>query len=115
MSAGDWKDFYRAAVAGDLALVEHHLSEGVQPDAQHPEILRTALVASVLEGHLAVARCLLEHGADPQRVSWMDELTPLEAARRSGQQEMVALLQGFGARDRARSFWSRWFAGLRLD
>ncbi len=114
MSAGDWKDFYQAAVQGDLARVQHHLAEGVHPDEQHPEILRTALVVSVLEGHLAVARCLLAHGADPNRVSWMDDLSPLEAASRSGQQEMAELLRRFGAQERSRSFWSRWFGALGL-
>ena len=39
MSAGDWKDMYAAAVAGDLALVRHHISAGVNPNYQHPEIL----------------------------------------------------------------------------
>ncbi len=114
MSAGDWKDFYRAAVQGDLALVEHHLAEGVNPDEQHPEILRTALVVSVLEGHLAVVRQLLEHGADPNRISWMDDLSPLEAASRTGHLEMAQLLRRFGARERPRPFWSRWFGALRL-
>ena len=46
MSAGDWKDMYAAAVAGDLALVRHHISAGVNPNYQHPEILCTPLVAS---------------------------------------------------------------------
>lgn len=115
MSAGDWKDFYQAAVEGHLALVGHHLAEGVNPDEQHPEILRTALVASVLEGHQEVCRRLLEFGADPNRVSWMDDLSPLEAARRTGHQEIAALLRQFGARERTRSFGSRCFRAFRLD
>lgn len=81
MSAGDWKDLYQAAVDGDLALVQHHISEGVDPNYQHPEILRTPLVASLVEGHLEVARYLLAHGADPSLVSELDNLAP---SRRPG-------------------------------
>lgn len=112
MAAGDWKDFYQAAVRGDLGRVVHYLSEGINPDEQHPEILRTALVASVLEGHVDIARQLLASGADPNRVSWMDDLSPLEAARRIGHSEMLALLRRFGARERRRSFASRWFGAF---
>jgi hypothetical protein len=32
MSAGDWKDMYAAAVAGDLARVRHHIASGVDPN-----------------------------------------------------------------------------------
>lgn len=39
MSAGDWKDLYQAALDGNLALVRHHMGEGVNPNYQHPEIL----------------------------------------------------------------------------
>ena len=36
MSGGDWKDMYAAAVAGNLALVRHHIGAGVNPNYQHP-------------------------------------------------------------------------------
>lgn len=32
MSAGDWKDMYAAAVAGDLARVRHYIASGVDPN-----------------------------------------------------------------------------------
>lgn len=108
MSAGDWKDLYQAAVDGDLALVQHHIREGVNPNHQHPEILRTPLVAALVEGQLAVARFLLDHGADPSLVSELDNLSPLQAARRHGHREMVALLQGLGAKTHRQPFWWRW-------
>ena len=82
MSAGDWKDMYAAAVAGDLALVRHHISAGVNPNYQHPEILCTPLVASLIHGHSEIAHYLLAHGADPQLKSDFDDMTPLQAARR---------------------------------
>ncbi len=108
MSAGDWKDLYQAAVDGDLALVQHHISEGVDPNYQHPEILRTPLVASLVEGHLEVARYLLAHGADPSLVSELDNLAPLQAARQHGRHEFAALLRGLGAQERHQPFWWRW-------
>jgi hypothetical protein len=55
MSAGDWKDLYQAALAGNLPLVQHHISEGVNPNYQHPEVLCTPLVASLIHGHMDVA------------------------------------------------------------
>lgn len=107
MSAGDWKDLYAAAVAGDLPLVRYHLSAGVNPNYQHPEVLCTPLVASLIQGHDEVARCLLEHGADPNLRSEFDGLTPLEAARRHGRQEPEQLLRGRGAKVQRQPFWWR--------
>lgn len=108
MSAGDWKNFYQAAVQGDLSLVEHHITEGVNPNYQHPEILRTTLVASIIEGHLEISRYLLAHGADPNLVSYMDGLSPLQAALKTGRHELVGLLRQSGARELSRPFWLRW-------
>ena len=84
MSAGDWKDMYAAAAAGDLALVRHHIGAGVNPNYQHPEVLCTPLVAALIHGHDAIAHYLLAHGADPALRSDFDDLTPLQAARRHG-------------------------------
>ena len=112
MSAGDWKDLYAAASAGDLARVRYHISAGVDPIYQHPEVLCTPLVASLVQGHDAVARYLLEHGADPHLLSEFDGLTPLQAALRHGRGELAALLRSRGARDvpppRRVAAWRRW-------
>lgn len=107
MSAGDWKDLYQAAVSGDLPLVQYHLSEGVNPNYQHPEILRTLLVASLVEGHEEVVTTLLAHGADPNLLSELDNLTPLQAARRHGRQQALQVLAAHGAKDPQRSLWRR--------
>ena len=108
MSAGDWKSMYQAAVSGNLPLLQHHLREGVDPNYQHPEILRTVLVASLVEGHAEVAHHLLAHGADPNLVSGLDDLSPLQAARRHGRHEFVVLLRGLGAKETRKPFWWRW-------
>lgn len=108
MSAGDWKDLYQAAVEGDLPLVQYYIKEGVNLNYQHPEILRTPLVASLVEGHRGIAHCLLAHGADPSLVSELDGLTPLQAARKHRRQEFVTLLEKLGAKEPRQPFWWRW-------
>mgnify|MGYP003575416321 CR=1 FL=1 len=108
MSAGDWKDLYAAAAAGDLGRVRYHLQAGVDPNYQHPEVMCTPLVASLVHGHAEVARCLLDHGADPNLRSEFDGLTPLEAAGRHGRLELVTLLRALGGPDTPRAVWGRW-------
>ena len=109
MSAGDWKSLYQAAEDGNLALVQYHLAEGVNPNYQHPEILRTPLVASLVEGHLDVACYLLDNGADANLMSEMDNLTPLQAARLHGHRGMMEWLRQRGAVEpAAKPFWWRW-------
>jgi ankyrin repeat protein len=88
MSGGDWKDMFGAAVRGDVELVRFHVAQGIDVNYAHPEFLETALVASILAGHAAVAHVLLDGGADPEMVSPMDALTPLAAARQVGLTEI---------------------------
>lgn len=110
MSAGDWKDLYQAAVDGDLSLVGYHIREGVNPNYQHPEILRTPLVASLVAGHLEVAGYLLAHGADPNLLSELDNLTPLQASRLHGQADFAKTLLDHGAKEPVRPLWRRWLS-----
>lgn len=107
MSGGDWKDLYQAAMAGDLALVQHHIAEGINPNYQHPEILCTPLVASIVNGHPQIALYLLTQGADPNMQSIMDSLTPLQAAKLHQQMEVVAALEKMGAKEESQSVWQR--------
>ena len=81
-----------------------------QSYAEHPnpEILRTPLVASLVEGHREVAHYLLAHGADPSLVSELDDLTPLQAAKKHGHEEFVALFLRLGVKEQRRPFWWRW-------
>lgn len=115
MSAGDWKDLYGAALEGDLARVRYHLAAGVDPNYQHPEVMCTPLVASLIHGHDAVALLLLDHGADPHLRSDFDGLTPLQAAKKHGRSALMRLLLERGAREEARPpFWHRWLAATHL-
>jgi ankyrin repeat protein len=93
MSAGDWKDLYQAALTGNLPLVQHHISEGVNPNYQHPRGAVHATGGQPDPGHMAVAHYLLDHGADPNLRSEFDGLTPLQAARKHGRSQFVQLLQ----------------------
>jgi ankyrin repeat protein len=108
MSAGDWKDLYQATLDGNLSLVQYHLSEGVNPNYQHPEILCTPLVTALIHGHREIAHYLLSHGADPSLLSELDGLTPLQAARKHGRTEFVTLLTALGAKAPRQPFWWRW-------
>lgn len=82
MSAGNWKELFRACTEGDLALVKYHVSEGVDLNHQHPEILSTPLVTAILNGFTEIALYLIDHGADVRLESYFDQLTPLKAAKK---------------------------------
>lgn len=111
MSAGDWKDMYLAACAGDVDLVRFHLENGVDVDYAHPEFQSTALVASVLAGEERVAHLLLDHGADPHLRSPADELTPAEAAQQATMvpvQHRLAQLGAVAPEPARPSGWRPW-------
>lgn len=93
MSAGDWKEMYNAAANGNFELVQYHIKNGINPNYQHPEILSTALVASIVSGHNQIAIFLLENGADPALLSEFDNMTPLQAAKLYQRQEILAILE----------------------
>jgi ankyrin repeat protein len=80
MSAGDWKEMFNAAEAGDLGLLRYHLAAQVDPNYQHPEYMCTPLVACILAGQYDAAALLLQYGADPQLRSEGEAMTPLQAA-----------------------------------
>ena len=108
MSAGDWKDLYKAACDGNLALVRYHVDAGVDLNHVHPEFFSTPLVAALRAGQAEVALYLLDHGANPTLESEMDHLTPLEAARQAGLPAVEARLRSMGARPRRRGWSARW-------
>jgi len=118
MSGGDWKEFFKAAVDGDLALVEHHLAAGVDVDYAHPEFLSTPLVAAILAGQGAIALRLLAHGASPTLGSEFDACTPVQAARRMGlaalEDRLVALGAPRPAAEPVRGGWLQRLLGRRV-
>jgi ankyrin repeat protein len=111
MSAGDWKEMYSAAVAGSLELVQYHLKNGVNPNYQHPEIMSTALVASIIGNHADITLLLLEHGADPTLRSEFDNLTPLQAAKMFKRRELVEILEKMIPR---KSLWQKVRSTLKV-
>jgi uncharacterized protein len=96
MSSGDWKELYDAACSGDLELVRYHVGAGVDVNYVHPEYSATVLVGAILSGHAAVALFLLDHGADPQQRSALDDCTPLQAAEQAKLSAVVERLRAPG-------------------
>lgn len=84
MSGGNWKDLYLAAREGDLSIVRYHVERGVDVNYAHPEFMSTPLVAAILAGQQEVAQYLLDNGADPDLMSDLDGVTPVEAAHEAG-------------------------------
>lgn len=106
MSGGDWKEMYVAAASGNIELLKYHIENGIDPNYQHPEILCTPLVASIIAGDIMIAEYLLSRGADPNLLSEFDNLTPLQAARQYQRHEILNLLRQAGAVDKP-TFWSK--------
>lgn len=98
-SGAEWKDMFHAARDGDVEMVRFQLDAGVDVDYAHPEMQSTALVEACLGGHRDVAHLLLDRGADPMLASDMEECTPIEAARRSGLDDVVLRLRSLGAHE----------------
>lgn len=109
MSAGDWKEMHAAATRGDLNLVRYHIQNGVNPNYQHPEIMSTPLVASILNSHQDISLFLLDHGADPNLLSDFDNMTPLQAIRHRPDEVVLKKLIESGMRQS-----DSWMARFRL-
>jgi uncharacterized protein len=114
MSGGNWKEMFNAACEGNLALVEYHVREGTDVNYAHPEFLATPLVACILAGQSSIALFLLQHGANPHLLSEFDGLTPIQAARKAGLQDVEAKLVEMGVSSlpapvpSKKRFWKFW-------
>lgn len=95
MSAGNWKDMFRGVQTGDIALVEYYLSIGVDPNHQHPEFLAAPLVESIRVNQLAIAKLLLENGADLHIKEVWGKETPLSVAKATNNKEAIQLLEKY--------------------
>lgn len=93
MSAGDWKELYRAVEMGDYDLVDYHIKNGVNLNYQHPEILVTVLVTAIKLKHNSIVELLLDNGADPDLESYYDQLTPLSAALKYKNNDVLTKLK----------------------
>lgn len=98
MSAGDWKELYKAVDEGDLPLVQFHVQSGINLNYQHPEILMTVLVTAIKNNQTEITLYLLEHGADPKLESYFDQLTPLQAALKYKNHQVLAKLKEMGVK-----------------
>ncbi|XP_032632810.1 ankyrin repeat domain-containing protein 2 isoform X2 [Chelonoidis abingdonii] len=87
--------FLRAAVQGNIRVIEKFLGDGGSPDTCD-EFHRTALHRASLEGHMEILERLLDHGAT---VDFQDRLdcTAVHWACRGGHLDAVKLLQDRGA------------------
>lgn len=92
MSAGDWKEMFNACQSGDIDLVKYHISNGIDPNYQHPEFMTTALMETVRSRRLPIAEYLLANGADPAiKDVWTGE-TALSIAVAMKDADMIKLL-----------------------
>jgi len=118
MSGGNWKEMFKAACEGDLALLEYHVKSGADVNYAHPEFLATPLVASIIAKQELAALYLLAHGANPHLLSEFDGLTPAQAAHQAGLVAVAQRLRDLGALaplspQTPRRWWSRLFDRFR--
>lgn len=83
---------FEAAALGLVDRVQHHLDTGPLDTAT----ITSGFWGACHGGHITTATTLLDHGADINRVGY-DDLTPLDAARRSGATTLAAWLEDHGA------------------
>ncbi len=92
MSGGDWKQMFKGIQENDLELVRFYLSEGIDPNYQHPEYMALPLCESIRYGHVEVAKLLLEHGAKPDIKEMESGSTSIQLAEKLGKSEFVKFL-----------------------
>ena len=106
MSGGDWKEMLVAVQMGNIDLVKYHISEGIDVNYEHPELMTTALIESIQFNQLEIARLLLEHGADPIQNAWLSKDNPLAIAKKYKKE---AFIQLFKSSQKDQPFWSKIF------
>ena len=92
MQSGDFKAFIQSILDGNTSQVEYYLSEGIDPNYNHPEIMTTALVEAVRLENLEIVLTLLNYDADPKLKSIVGE-SPLVMAKRMKNKNLVSALK----------------------
>lgn len=95
MSGGNWKEMLIAAENGDIELVKYHLRIGIDPNYQHPEFLTTPLIEALKNGHLDIAKTLLENGANPLMKEIMSKKSPMSIAQAQKNLTAIRLLNSY--------------------
>lgn len=103
MAAGDWKELISAIHAGDMALVQYHVQQDINLNYQHPELLTTPLIESIISNQLEIATYLLAHGADPHLRAGFSTDTAFTTAKQMGNSEMIKLLRPY-----KKPWWRLW-------
>jgi hypothetical protein len=93
-----YNDIMSAVIVGDEAGVRESITFGMFVDRRDSNRL-TPLMVAALRRELAIARLLLEGGADPQLVG-NGARSAMSFARENGDAGMVALLRRYGAPER---------------
>ncbi len=94
---GGFTALHAAAYANAVEIAERLLGKGADVNDQQNKAGGTALSVASEEGHAGVAKVLIAHGADLE-AGERNGYTPLTRALWRGQKEVVALLQGSGAK-----------------
>jgi len=95
MSGGDWKAMFKAIQDNDLELVRFYINMGIDINYQHPEYLALPLSESIRYNHLEIAELLLSNGADLNIIEMESRVSPLDLAKKRGNQKTIELLQEF--------------------
>jgi len=94
LERGAKTNLWEASALGLLDRVESSFAGGEMPAAEH---VTGSFWGACHGGHRDVAEYLLGKGAELNWVGW-DDLTPLDAAERSGADDVVAWLRNIGGR-----------------
>ncbi len=106
MSGGDWKEMLVAVQMGNIDLVKYHISEGIDVNYEHPELMTTALIESIQFDQLEIAQLLMDHGADPKQNAWLSKDNPLAMAKQQNKEAFISL---FKSSQNNQSIWSKIF------
>jgi len=96
-NTGGFTPLHAAAYVNSVEIAEQLLSRGADINDQMNKAGVTPLSVASEEGHSGVVKALIKHGADLE-AGERNDYTPLTRALWRGQKDVVALLQGAGAK-----------------